>query len=257
MGGVDAGVEHRHLHAGAVPAGCPGRRRTDLRHAVLQRRTNLPVQPDPSDAGAEPGRSPAGDTLPGRAGERGPQTTEVALADPECRAVDAFQRPGVGGAGERLHPPGGLLLVAHDQRQRALLGVAVPVGGQLLHIEEVGVEDPAGDVGQDVARQHSQPAVDLQGLEDDALAPGSRRTVAATRPGAAVANSTWSPVISVMRTGAAPGTGVPAVGPVGWRAVRRTPVRRGRPPTRRPLRRRASVGTSACDAPLLLQARHP
>lgn len=174
MGGVDTGVEHRHLHAGTVPAGRPGGRGADLRHAVLQRRADPPVQPDTGDASTQPGRGGSRGPAGRRTGERGPQAPEGALADPQRGAVDALQRPGVSGTGKRLDPPGRLLLVANDQRQRALRSVAVSVGGQLLHVEQVGVEDPARDVGQGVAGQHPQPAVDLQGLEDDPLAPGSR-----------------------------------------------------------------------------------
>jgi hypothetical protein len=47
----------------------------------------------------------------------------------------------------------------------------VPVGDQLLDVEEVGVEGARRDGGDSVAGQDPQAAVDLEGVKRDPLAP--------------------------------------------------------------------------------------
>ena len=119
-------------------------------------------------------------------------------------------------------------------------GVAVPVGDQLLHVEQVDVEHAGRDVRHGVARQHPESAVDLDRVEGD-RARGRRPgwTVAAFLPAPASVTSTTSPVIRVTladlpgRTGGVPagrrwpvgrrpGSPVPRRGlarPRGWRRV--------------------------------------
>ncbi len=156
--GVDAGVEDGDLDAGAGQPGLPGGGCADLFDVRVGARGDPAVQPDLG--------------LPGDAHLRlaSPEGRQRSLVGAHRHCPDARQLGGPACLeGTQVARPR-----LHDQREGAAVGVAVPVGEQALHVEQLGVDLPAPDQRDRVQGQDLQPVPGLGGAERDALASGGR-----------------------------------------------------------------------------------
>ena len=154
---VDAGVEHRHLHALAVVAGRPGRGRADQWDALLEVDLHPAVEPQLGQPGAER-RAAALDWAAGRDG--GPEGTGLTLVGGERGTADALQATDLLAAARRRRLGSGsahrLGVVCRDQRHGAGLRVVV------AHLDQVGdVEQPPVQLARAVQR-HGLVRHDIQ-----------------------------------------------------------------------------------------------
>jgi hypothetical protein len=169
VGGVDAGVEHRHLDALAGQPGRPGGRGADLGQVGVEvGGPEAAVQPQPAHPGQLPGGPGGGG--PG-AGQGGPQlgSGHPRLAHGGgAQARQLADRP-EGGRSQGRRPLGGAAL--DDQGKAGGLGVGVAHAGQRRHVEQLEVEQPP-DQPVDVAGDHVEVAADGHDLEGPAR-PGA------------------------------------------------------------------------------------
>jgi hypothetical protein len=99
-----------------------------------------------------------------------PQLRELVRAGGDGGAADAGQR--TDGAGGRERAGTAAVVVLDDERQRGR--AAVPVAGQLLDVEQVGVQDARAHLRDRVLGQYPDAAVGLEGVEPHPLPAGRR-----------------------------------------------------------------------------------
>jgi len=151
VGGVDAGVEDRDLHALAGETTLPGFGGTDLRHALVGDRPDPVVEADGLYTRLD---SPAGTGC----GHRGPELTSGRLVDGDTASPDAVEQP-------RSRSTEWFVLycarsggrstagVGDDDRHRAGVRVVVAGGEQRGDVEQVLVEAAGSDLGGDTGWQ--------------------------------------------------------------------------------------------------------